>query len=123
MLRLLLDEHLSPDIASAVQALHRAIAIESLPRWQQGAYLATDDGVILEAARQHGLTLVTYDQKTILPLLVTWGESEIAHAGVIFGSHRTLPASDSGGSARALARLWLEQAELDWTNRIVYLTP
>lgn len=123
MLRLLLDEHLSPDIASAIQARHSDVVIDSLLHWQQGVFLSTDDSIILTTAHRHGLTLVTYDQKTILPLLVAWGEAGTLHAGVIFGSHRTLPTADIGGIARALVRLWREQAELDWSNRIVYLTP
>ena len=43
----------------------------------------------MEAYRQ-GLTLVTYDTKTIVPLLKMWGEQGVTHGGVIFVKASTI---------------------------------
>ncbi len=124
MLRFLLDEHLSPDLVAAVQTLQAEIVVISLPEWGKGRYVGADDRTILAAAYEQGLTLVTYDQKTIPPLLVAWGERATPHAGVVFGSIHTIPTSDIGSLAlaRALVRLWRRDADLDWTNQVAYLT-
>ncbi len=68
-LRLLLDEHLSPRIAVQLVARNPANMVVTLQEWQRGAYLHAADRQILEAARCHGLTLVAYDQRTIMALL------------------------------------------------------
>jgi hypothetical protein len=69
------------------------------------------------------MTLVTYDQATIPPLLQVWGEQGISHAGVILVNRRTIAPNDFGGLIRALTRLWDRAEGLDWTNRMVYLAP
>jgi hypothetical protein len=67
---LLLDEHLSPVVAAQVQAKQPAVVIRSVHHWRGGDLLGQDDGPLLAAAAEEALTLVTYDQKTIAPLLV-----------------------------------------------------
>ncbi len=121
MPQFLLDEHLSARIVSAVHLIRHDIAVVSLYDWEDGQYVGVADGLILAQAHEQGLTLVTYDMKTISPLLVRWGERGVPHAGVVFGDTRTIPTNDFGGIARALVRLWQEQGDLDWTNHIAYL--
>ena len=121
MLRLLLDEHLSDDIAVGVRAEVTGVEIVSLREWQEGVYVGAPDDVLLRAAYAQGTTLVTFDQRTIMPVLRDWGERGIAHGGVVFGSRYTFATSDFGGIGHALTRLWTEQGQLDWTNRVVYL--
>jgi hypothetical protein len=65
--------------------------------------------------------LVTYDQRTIVPLLRVWTEQEIAHGGVILIDERTIAQSNIGGLVRALAHLWEAEHQTDWTNQVVYL--
>lgn len=89
--------------------------------WQGGTYIGQDDAAIIAAAYEEGLTLVSFDQATIPPLLVDRGARGVSHAGVIFASTRTIPANDVGGIARALVGVWDAFGDLDWTNRIVYL--
>jgi hypothetical protein len=122
VLRFLLDEHLSPETVNAVQAVHPEIRVASLNHWENGQYRGLDDGVILAKAHKQGLTLVTYDLKTIPPLLVQWVQRGIPHAGVIFGSSHTISTSDIGALARALIHVWQEYGDLDRTNRVAYLT-
>jgi hypothetical protein len=122
VLRFLLDEHLSPEIVSAVQAVHQEISVVSMNHWENGQYKGLDDDVVLAKAHEQGLNLVTYDLKTIPPLLVQWGHLGIPHAGVIFGSSHTISTSNIGAVARALIHVWQEYGDLCWTNRIAYLT-
>jgi len=77
MLSILLDEQISPEIAKQVQIKHPEITIFSMHHWHQGHFLGMSDEAILQAAKIERLTLITYDQKTIPPILVNWGRSNI----------------------------------------------
>ncbi len=59
-----------------------------------------DSACLRQAARQ-GLTFVTYDRRTIPPLLKIWAEEERKHGGVIFVDEKTILPSDTGGLVRA----------------------
>ena len=122
MLRLLLDEHLSPDIATHLRRHLPDLVVYSLQEWEDGAFLQTDDALILRTAHTHGLTLVTCDQRTIRPLLKAWGEQGITHGGVIFLSRRTVAPSNIGVIVRALIELWQQYGQDEWTDRVHYLT-
>ena len=76
---------------------------------------------MLESAAEEGLTLVTYDLKTIPPVLAEWGASGRVHGGVIFVDDRSISPADFGGLARALLLCWEVRGDWDWTDRIVYL--
>ena len=121
MLRLLLDEHLSDDIAVGVRAEAPGVEIVSLREWQEGVYVGAPDDVLPQATYAPDTTLLTFDQRTIMPVLGDWGERGIAHGGVVFGSSYTFATGDFGGIGRALMRLWIEQGQLDWTSRVVYM--
>lgn len=121
MLRFLLDEHLSPDIAAQVNRCRPDIAITSLQAFREGALLGADDATILLAACEECLTLVTYDRRTIWPLLQGWGEQGTSHAGIVFVNRGAFASHDIGGLVRALAALWDAQEGLDWTDRAIYL--
>lgn len=122
MLRLLLDEHLSPALAASLRASIPELTVLTLQAWAGGAHLQSGDEDLLTAARAEHLTLVTYDQRTIVPLLRSWGERGLDHGGAILVDTRTLAPNDLGGLARGLTGLWAAHGRLDWTNRVVYLT-
>ncbi len=119
-LRLLLDEHLSPAIAEQLRLHHPDVAIFSLQEWEGGAYLRAEDARLLEAAYRQELTLVTSDQRIIVPLLKSWAEAGIDHSSVIVVT-RSSDQRDVGGFITALVALWHDLGDLDWTNRVVYL--
>lgn len=119
-MKLLLDEHISPAVARGLVAT--GITAAPLRDWQAGAYLEAGDDVILSAAHATGWTLVTYDRRTIAPLLKTWAEQGLAHGGVIFVDERTLAQNDIGGQMRALQRLAATLGDADWEQRVVFLT-
>jgi len=121
MLKLLLDEHISPDVADGLRRRHRLLVVHCMPEWKGGAFLGTDDSAcLLEAAEQH-LTLVTYDRRTIPPLLKIWAEEGRQHGGVIFVDEKTISPADIGGLVRALSRLFNETRKWDWSDRVCYL--
>jgi Domain of unknown function (DUF5615) len=122
MLRFLLDEHISPTVAEQVSQKQLEIPIVAVGTWENGAHLGADDATLLTLAHQQDLTLVTYDQRTIAPLLKSWAQQSVAHGGVIFVDERTIPSHDFGGLVRSLIQLWTAQAEMEWTNAVVYLT-
>jgi hypothetical protein len=121
MLRFLLDEHISPEIAESLRARQKTIVVHCLADWENGRFLGAPDDAILEEAAVQKLTLVTYDRKTIPPLLKLWAETGHDHGGVIFVDQKTIPSSDFGGLVRGLQNLFRESAKWDWQNRISFL--
>jgi hypothetical protein len=121
MLKLLLDEHISPQVATGLRRHNRAIEIRFLVEWETGRFLGQDDSACLREAATQGLTLITYDRRTIPPLLKTWAEEDRTHGGVIFVDEKTISPADIGGLVRALSGLIKETRDWDWTNRIYFL--
>jgi hypothetical protein len=121
MLKLLLDEHISPDVADGLRGRHRSVVVHSMAEWNGGDFLGKDDSAcLLEAAAQR-LTLVTYDRRTIPPLLKIWAEEGRQHGGVIFVDEKTISPADIGRLVRALFRLLKETGKWDWIDRVSYL--
>ena len=121
MLQLLLDEHVSPDVAKGLRRKCKTLSVLGLAEWEEGNFLGVPDEVILEEAAAQKLTLVTYDLKTIPPLLKTWMEAGHAHGGVIFVDNKTIPSSDIGGLVHALQKLFQDSSATHWTNQVFFL--
>ena len=121
MLKLLLDEHISPEVANGLRRRNRAIEVRYMVEWENGHFLGREDFPCLREAAVQGLTLVTYDRRTIPPLLKTWAEEERTHGGVVFVDEKTISPADIGGLVWALTRLARETGNWDWTNRIYFL--
>ena len=118
MLRLLLDAHVAKAV---VNGLHNQIPVEHLADWAGGQYREEDDPTILRIACQQRLTLVTYDLRTIIPLLRAWGERGEDHGGAIFVDDKTIPPTQYGTLIDALKELWFHRNAEDWTNQTTYL--
>jgi hypothetical protein len=123
MLKLLLDEHISPQVANGVQSRNRVLVIHSMVQWESGNFIGKEDVVCLLEAAKQGLTLVTYDRRTIPPLLKLWAEEGRSHGGVIFVDEKTISPADIGGLVRALILLAREIGEMDWTNQVADESP
>lgn len=121
MLRLLLDEHISPDVADGLRRRPKGPSVVSLGEWEDGQFLGGTDELILTSAAEKRFTLVTYDRKTIPPLLKTWAEEGRDHGGVIFVDEKTLAASDIGGLVRALEKLARELTRTEMANAVIFL--
>ena len=122
MLQFLLDEHVAPRVAARLRERHPEMAVFPLAAWDGGALLGAADDMILTVAAHSGLTLVTYDVRTVPPLLKRWAESGLPHAGVVFVDSRTIPQRDVGALIRALGDLWITHHDQGWRNRVVFLT-
>lgn len=121
MLRLLLDEHISPDVAKGLRRKDRTITVHAMTEWEEGSFLGQQDAACLKEAASQRWTLVTYDRRTIPPLLKAWAEEGRHHAGVIFVDDRTIAPSNIGGLVSALAILAKDTQPWDWTDRICFL--
>jgi hypothetical protein len=121
VLKLLLDEDISPDVAEGLRRRDRRLVVRYIAEWEGGNFLGRDDSACLQQAAKQGLTLVTYDRRTIPPLLKTWAEEDRTHGGVVFVDEKTIPPADIGGLVRALMRLSKETRHLNWANRIYFL--
>jgi hypothetical protein len=69
VLKFLLDEHISPDVADGLRRRNRTIIVRYMVEWENGDFLGQEDSTCLQEAATQGLTLVTYDRRTIPPLL------------------------------------------------------
>ena len=121
MLKLLLDEHISPEVANGLRRRHRRIQVRYMAEWENGRFLGQEDAHGLAYAAAQGFTLVTYDRRAIPPLLKIWAEVGRTHGGVVFVDEKTISPTDIGGLVWALTRLAKETGNWDWTNRIYFL--
>ncbi len=121
MLKLLLDEHISPNVADGLSRRNRSLIVHHMAGWEGGEFRGEEDSACLREAAKQGLTLVTYDRRTIPPLLKAWGEQECRHGGVIFVDEKTISPADIGGLVRALTELLRRAGKWDWTDRVCFL--
>jgi hypothetical protein len=122
MLKLLLDEHISPEVAEGLHRRGRNLVAWPLVEWEGGRFLGLSDEQVLSEAAAQAVTLVTYDRKTIPPLLKMWAEQSRDHGGVIFVDDKTIPSSDFGGLVKSLEKVFKETSRWDWRNRILFLS-
>jgi Domain of unknown function (DUF5615) len=120
-LKLLLDEHISPDVATGLRRRHPALAVYALTEWDDGSLLGQNDFTCLTRAAAEGMALVTYDRRTIPVLLKTWAEQGRSHGGVIFVDEKTISPANVGGLVRAPSQMYRETRKWDWTDRVVFL--
>lgn len=121
MLKFLLDEHISPSVVAGLKRRMPHLTAYALTDWHEGAFLGQDDSNCLKAAAGEGLILVTYDRRTIPPLLKSWAEQGVRYAGVVFIDERTISQADIGGQVKALLELAKAARAWDWTDRICFL--
>jgi hypothetical protein len=108
-------------VAVGLRRRHSSLIVVCLAEWENGEFLGQADSACLQQAAAQGLTFVTYDRRTIPPLLKAWGEEGQKHGGVIFVDEETIPPSDIGGLVRALSSLSRKTTKWDWTNRVCFL--
>jgi hypothetical protein len=121
MLRFLLDEHISPDVCSIVRSRRSSIGIESIHEWRDGSLRGKDDDYVLRVAAESGYALVTYDLRTLPPLLREWAARGQRHQGVVFIDELTCRSQDAAGIATALIRVWDGMSDFDWTDRVAFV--
>jgi len=101
---------------------HRpSLRVDSVHTWLKGAFRGRRDRELLIAASVEGLTLVTYDLKTIPPLLAELYAEGQPHAGVIFVDGLTIANDAFGTLTRALIFFWDRHETLLWQDRVHFL--
>lgn len=121
MLKLFLDEDLSPKIADEVSRHRPEIAIHSLLRWRDRILVSEPDDVVLSTLAPEGLTLVTYDLATIPATLQEFTEEGRDFAGVVFVDDRTIPQKQVGTLVKALIAFHDIHKDEDWLNRSAFI--
>jgi hypothetical protein len=120
---LMLGEHISPVIAIQLRSKRVGMRVVSVHEHKGGTLLSASDDVVLRAAAAEGLTLVTYDLRTIPTLLEEWAEVGMSHAGVLLVDQHTVRPNDFGALVRTLQAFCAKQLERDWTNHSAFLEP
>lgn len=114
-MRLLLDEHISPDVAEGLRGRgHDAVSVIEIGRRTE------DDDVLWRKAIEAGRAMVTYNRDDFIALAAESFQNNEPHPGLIVISPKTIPPSDIGGLVRALERL-LTSGE-DIAGQTLYLT-
>ena len=126
MLKLLLSERISPNVASGLRRRSRGVDVQTMAEWEGGNFLAREEVACLKEAAGQRLTFVTYDRLTIPPLLKAWADEECAsgecsHGGFIFIDEKSIPPVETRGLVLALGRLAKETQSWDWTDRVCFL--
>ena len=121
MLKLLLDEEISPGVAAGLRRRNGALIVSAMTEWESGNFVGKDASDILREAADQELTLVTYNRLTIPPILKAWSEEECLHGGVIFVDEKTIPPAETSELLTALARVQDEAGSWEWTNRVTFL--
>jgi hypothetical protein len=85
--------------------------------------IGAEDALCLRAAANDNLTFVTYDRRTIAPLLYSWAEEGVHHNGVILVTQKAIPQGDVSRLVSALSNLAEIATEWDWVDRTYYLRP
>jgi hypothetical protein len=122
MASFLLDENISHVVVEQVLLKEPSSRIVSIKRWRLGLYTGVEDRIMLRAALEEGLTLVTYDLRTIKPLLKEWAEEGITHAGVVFIDDKSIAGNDFGSLIRSILSLWNAVKDHDLTNEVRFIT-
>ena len=122
MLAYLLDENISSVIAEQISRKNPQVSVQSVFRWRGGAFIGQSDGRLFRTAAQEGLTLVTYDLRTIPALLSEMAADGENHAGVVFVDDASIRGSDFGGLVTALLSHWHLHSAQEWHNRVGFLT-
>jgi predicted nuclease of predicted toxin-antitoxin system len=121
-LKLLLDEHIWPGVASLVKQMLPTAQVESIHDFADGRFTNCADATILQEAVRAGYTLVTFDVNTIPVVLHEMALAREDHGGVVFISSKTFVQNDHHKLARALVDVLRKESDADWANRAMFLS-
>lgn len=113
-IKLLLDEHLDPEVVVALRRQFPGLNIRSI---HNTAWGGMPDPALLEVLEAEGLTLVTRDVNSmpghVRQRLATGG----SHAGVIYVDNKRLRQLDRRGLIRRLSEVVKKYGNDDWRCR------
>ncbi len=120
MTRLVADANLSRKFVRACLRLDKKCPLVPLADWMNGKYRVSEDAVLLAVLREQGLTLVSFDRRTMAAHAGELTRAGAGHAGVIL-FRRSVSPIDYGKQSRLLVEFWREAGNEDWADRIAYL--
>jgi hypothetical protein len=120
VIRLVADANLSRRFVEACLRWDQEFPIVHLADWLSGKHRISKDPVLLEALRQYGLVLITFDRRTMAMHAGQLTRSGGGHAGVILFRRSVAPV-DYGKQSRLVVGFWNEAGDWDWSDRIEYL--
>ena len=120
MIRLVADAHMSRRFVAACLRLHAGFPIIHLADWTEGRHCISKDPVLLPVFREHDLTIVGFDRRTMAMHAGELTRQGGGHAGVIL-FRRTVSQMDYGKQSRLLVEFWKQACDWDWLDRIEYL--
>ncbi len=89
--RLLLDEHISPDVAEHL----RARGVDAVAVSDRSDLRGRDDSDLLEAAAAESRAVVTRNLRDLLPLDSQWASLDRRHAGIACVTYHRFPEDAS----------------------------
>lgn len=119
MAALLLDGHIATVVA--VRLRDHGVDALALVEWHGGAHLDASDDELLRLATLERRVFVTFDVRTIPPVLRALVDAGVGHAGVVLVSSRSFRQDDIGGLVRALARVARDELPEDAAEVVLYL--
>ena len=113
-MRLLLDEHIRREAATA---LHRKFPKLDVVSIYDTSWRGLPDPQLLETLDREGFTLITRDVNTIPEFVKARLAAGLTHGGVIYADSKRLRQSDIRGLIRRLIAFVSEHGSEDWTCR------
>jgi hypothetical protein len=121
-LKLMLDEHYAPAIASQLRGRgHDVVAVKERPD-----LVSLGDDELLRRMLAEGRAIVTENVSDFLPLVGRWNAAEEDHAGLVLTSSRSLPRNTAtiGVFVRSLDALLRERSsDHACHNEVIWLIP
>ena len=117
-LKLLLDEHIDPEVASALRRRFAKLDVISIhdTRW-----VGLPDPTLLEVLDADDRTLVTRDVNSVPAHANRRLEAGLTHSGIIYADSKRLRQTDLRGLIRRLANVVERHGNEDWTCRSGWL--
>jgi hypothetical protein len=120
--RLCLDEHYSPEIASQLRAAgHDVTSVKERPDLE-----SLSDADLLATMSSERRALLTENVVDFVPLIIQLGAVGDSHFGVIFSTHKVMPRSKPTIGRFVVALTLLLQrypGEEDFVDRVEWLQP
>ena len=117
-LKLLLDEHINPEVAMKLRARFPRLDVLSI---HDTSWVGLFDAPLLEVLDDERRTLVTRDVNSMPRHANKRLEAGLTHAGIIYADNKRLRQTDTRGLIRRLAAVVEKHGEEDWSCRSGWL--
>jgi hypothetical protein len=120
VIRLVADANLSRHFVKACLRLNKDFPLIHLADRLNGKHCFSKDPALLQALREHGLILASFDRRTMAMHATEPTRAGAGHSGVIL-FRRAVSQVDYGKQSRLMVEFWADACRWDWSDRIEYL--